>query len=233
MPYLMTTPTLYRPIPRGLGQTASQEGSIAGAAAGSVASAVTGIPGLSALVSLAGGAIAGLIEGCGSTCTEASNVVNQAEPLLQQNLSAYLSIPAPRSQAAQQQAQENFNQVWQAMVNACSSPSLGSAGQNCIADREQGACHYKTSPGGWQQNSDGTWSYVYPGASGSGDTCWNWFVGYLDPITEDPTVGTGSELSAVSSQIGTSTGTAGSVVSAIPWWAWALGIGLVAWAALK
>jgi hypothetical protein len=130
--------------------------------------------------------------GCGATCIQASNVVNQAEPLLQQNLAAYLALPQPHTTADQSQALANFAAVWAVVNNACASPTLGTAGANCIADRISGACNYKTSPGGWQQQQNGVWTYVYPGANGSGSTCWNWFVGYHDPIANDPTVVAGS-----------------------------------------
>lgn len=143
--------------------------------------------------------------GCGATCIQASNVVNQAEPLLLQNLQTYLAAPIHYA-SAQAQALANFAAVWSAVNAACASPSLGMPGANCIAQREQGACAYKTSPGGW---SNGT--YTYPGANGSGSTCWNWFVGYHDPIANDPTVvpdPPGEELSSAISSLtgGTATG---------------------------
>jgi hypothetical protein len=181
-------------------------------------------------------AITGVIKGCGPTCTYTSNLANQIEALMQQNLSAYLALPAPRSSADQAQAQANFNTLWQTLVNSCSVPNLGSAGANCLIDREDGACSYKTTPGGWQQNASGAWTYQYPGANGSGSSCWNWFIGYLDPIINDPTAGAASAFSAVTSQVGTEAGAQGGIstgLSAIPWWVWALGIGAIAWVALK
>jgi hypothetical protein len=157
---------------------------------------------IGAAVGIAGGLlqIGNLIDnmiassGCGAICVQASNVVNQAEPLLQQNLQAYLSAPIHYA-SAQAQALANFNAVWNAVDTACASPSLQMAGADCIADRISGACHYKTSPGGWQNGT-----YVPPGANGSGDTCWNWFVGYHDPIANDPTVvpdPVGSDLTSI------------------------------------
>ena len=80
-------------------------------------------------------------------------------------------------------ALNNFDTVWNALKTACSDPSLGAAGQRCISDRQQGSCAYKVSPGGWQNGV-----YVYNGPNGSGSSCWNWFVGYRDPIANDPTV---------------------------------------------
>lgn len=140
-----------------------------------------------------GGAIAGAIaqigvlisdlwSGCGATCTEAADLANQTEALLQENLSQYMSAPV-HYQSLQQAAIANFTTAWNALLQGCGNPSLGTAGQNCISQRQNGACAYKTSPGGW---SNGV--YQNPGANGSGSTCWNWFVGYYDPIANDPTV---------------------------------------------
>jgi hypothetical protein len=130
--------------------------------------------------------LVGVFKGCGSTCTEASDIANQVEPVLQQNLANYLAAPVHYA-SLQAAALNNFTTAWSALTQACGNPQLLSAGQNCISERQQGACSYKTTPGGWQQTS-GTWTYVYPGANGSGSTCWNWFIGYHDPIANDPTV---------------------------------------------
>lgn len=142
---------------------------------------------LGSLISI-GKSIASLVQGCGSTCIQATNIANQAGDLMLQNLQAYLEAPLPHTSANQAAAIANFNSLWSGLDSACSSPALSTAGANCIADRDQSACVYKTSPGGWQQDSSGAWSYVYPGANGSGSTCWNYFVGFYDPIANDPTV---------------------------------------------
>lgn len=159
-----------------------------------------------------GAAIAGVIavaqllvsvfHGCGETCVEATTIVNQVEPILQQNLATYLASPV-HTTSLQAAAVNNFQTAWNAVVQNCQNPQLLSAGTNCVDERQQGACAYKTSPGGWQQAADGSWSYVYPGANGSGSACWNWFVGYLDPIQNDPTV---VPDSAASSTAPTTTG---------------------------
>ena len=99
--------------------------------------------------------------GCGDTCIIASNDANKIEPLLQQNAAAYLA--GPRTVSSQQQALANFDQIWAALVQACSNPALGNAGKRCISDRQASSCK-------WQ------------GADGS---CWNWFIGYRDPIAND------------------------------------------------
>ena len=157
--------------------------------------------------------VAQFFKGCGNTCILTTQEVNQVEPYMQQNLQQYLA--APVSAATQQEALNNFNQLWQGVVNYCSQPSMASAGKNCISDRQSGSCAYKTTPGGWQQ-TNGTWSYVYPGANGSGSTCWNWFVGYHDPIANDPrvalaasapsSVAAGSPVASVESAVSSITG---------------------------
>lgn len=141
---------------------------------------------IAAAVSQIGILLANVFSGCGNTCTQASDLANQAEPLLAQNLETYMNAPVHYA-SLQAAALNNFALTWNALVSACGNPALQSAGQSCISDRQAGACHYKTSPGGWQQQN-GQWVYVNPGAQGSGSTCWNWFIGYHDPIANDPTV---------------------------------------------
>jgi hypothetical protein len=96
-----------------------------------------------------------------------TQIVNQAEVFLKQNLAAWQSLSASQKTVeAQQAALMNFDNVWAQVVQACGSGQYGTAGQNCIGDRQQGACHYQPQPG----------------------QCWNWFVGYRDPIANDPQV---------------------------------------------
>jgi hypothetical protein len=197
---------------RGMGQTGGQTttsglvSTTSGAAGGILGTTLPLVYGSVAAVPIAGqiavaalaitAVIAALFKGCGQTCILTTNEVNQVEPYLQQNLAEYLA--APVSAATQQEALNNFNQLWQGVVTYCSQPSMSTAGKNCISDRQEGSCAYKTSPGGWNQ-TNGVWSYTYPGANGSGSTCWNWFVGYHDPIANDPRVAAASASSATTS----------------------------------
>ncbi len=178
---------------RGLGTTDQQIAGAVGAAGGAITSTLVSLSVIGGPVGLAAGAIiaAGValfnvlenaFSGCGQTCIAATTVVNQLAPILQQNLDAYMSSPV-HYYSMQQQALANFDTTWQRVVAGCSDPALGAAGQRCIGDRQRGACHYKTSPGGWSNGA-----YTAPGPADSGDTCWNWFVGYRDPIANDPTV---------------------------------------------
>jgi len=140
--------------------------------------------------------IAGLFKGCGQTCVLSSNEANQVGNYMTQNLNQYLA--APVSAQTQAEALANFDQLWQALVNYCSQPSLGSASQRCISDRAQGSCAYKAAPGGWVKDSSGNWTYKPWGPNGSGTSCWNYFVGMRDPIANDPRV---SEVAAVATNV--------------------------------
>lgn len=141
---------------------------------------------LGAAIGAAAGAVAGLLynvfKGCGQSCVKATEIANQVEPILSQNVTAYLAEPVHYA-SLQAAYLNNFDTAWNALVQACSDPALLAAGQNCITDRQRGSCAYKTSPGGWNGRT-----YTPPGANGSGSACWNWFVGYRDPIANDPNV---------------------------------------------
>jgi hypothetical protein len=186
---------------RGMGETLQQANPQAGAIAAVAASTATSVVGtlvaLGTVTGPVGAAIAGLVAagyaianlfgGCGDTCVEATNLANQAGSIIDQAYAQYMSAPVHYAsmQAAYLQL---FDGTWNALVQACSNPALGAAGQRCISDRQAGSCAYKTSPGGWKQSSDGSWAYVEPGPNGSGTACWNSFIGRRDPVANDPTV---------------------------------------------
>jgi|SRR5919108_900227 hypothetical protein len=163
---------------RGLGdqQTAMQAVGYGSAAAGSALGVLASTHVIAAAaVPFIGPALAGatllisaLIKnsGCGQTCVITSQWANQAADALTQNLNAYFALPAPRARSAQQLALKNFEQIWQALVQQCSQPNLGDAGKRCISDRQQGACEWKGDDG----------------------KCFNWFIGFRDPIANDPQV---------------------------------------------
>jgi len=161
-------------------------------ASGGAAAATGGLIALAPGMALAGpigaavGAVLALLgilgvgSGCGQSCIAASNDANAIEVALKANLQAFLS-----GQIDQATALANFQALWLQLQQACAQIG-GDAGKNCIADRQQGACHYQTSPGGWQQGSDGAWQYIAAGPNGSGTTCWNWDVGYREAIASAP-----------------------------------------------
>ncbi len=92
-----------------------------------------------------------------------TQIVNQLEPLLQQNLDGYMK--GPRNRSSQQQALANFDAAWQWLTQHCQIPVMGDPGQRCVTDRQAGSCVWR-----------------------DGGQCWNWFVGYRDPIANDPNV---------------------------------------------
>jgi len=186
------------PKRRGIGQTTSglvsssagTTASLFGSTAGllTAAGVIQGVPVAGQIIGAAlaiTAVVASFFKGCGQTCILTTQEVNQVEPYMQQNLAQYLA--APVSATTQQEALNNFDQLWQGVVKYCQQPSMAAAGKACISDRQSGSCAYKTSAGGWQQ-TNGVWSYTYPGANNSGSTCWNWFVGYRDPIANDPRI---------------------------------------------
>ncbi len=65
-----------------------------------------------------------------------TQIVNEVEPLLQQNLEGYLN--GPRTVSSQAQAVANFDAGWQFVVDNCGIPNMGKPGQWCIQDRDRG-----------------------------------------------------------------------------------------------
>ncbi len=183
---LATCPAFYPP-PMGFSSTTGNEGTaLGGAAASTIAStlvatgAVAGPVGaaIGAGISLVATLIASFTQGCGQTCIETSNWANQAEALLLQNIQAYFAQPAPRSLSSQQAALANFQTTWNWLVQQCSGANLGTAGQNCVSDRQQGACTWK------QTTTSPLLAYTQYGEPGPG-ACWNWWSGYYAPIAND------------------------------------------------
>ncbi len=104
-----------------------------------------------------------------------TDIVNQAEVLMKQNLQAWNS--SDKYYSEQQQAITNFNNIWSQVVQNCSSPNYQqgsnqtglSPGQRCISDRQRGGQ-------------------------------WDWFSYYLDPIMGDPNVKADPSLPNTSAQ---------------------------------
>lgn len=140
--------------------------------------------------------LAEVFSGCGQSCTEATSIVNKAEPLLSQNVTLYLNAPT-RTQSMQAAALNNFDATWAGIVSACQQVG-GQGGAGCISGRQQGACDYKTSPQGWTV-TNGVCKWTAPGPNGSGQSCANWFTLYRDPIATDPCVVSDASVSALSS----------------------------------
>ena len=101
--------------------------------------------------------------------------VNQVEAdVLQPNLAAWNALaPQDKTSAMQAYAMQIFTTAWNGIVQLCSNATLGSAGTSCIADRQQGACHW-------------TLTGETPGVPPS--NCGNWWTWYYFPIAQDPQV---------------------------------------------
>ena len=147
----------------------SQAGSIVTSIGANTAAASGGNPiilAVAGLEVLAGTLISVLHigEGCGPTCIQATKVVEDVEPVMLQNLEAY-----ENGQIDQATAISNYNRLWDVVRQGC-SVIPGAAGQNCINDRTEGACHYKQDA-----------QPKYPGQPDIGQ-CWNWANGYGAPL---------------------------------------------------
>ena len=197
----------------GLGQTTNvtqTAAAVAASGATATASILVALSVITGPVGLVIGAIAAiaplivkLFSGCGATCTQATTYANQVEPILNQNLQAYLSSPI-RTVSMQAAAINNYNTAIASLTAACGQAALGQAGVNCIDERvNASSCQWKAQAGGWVQNADGTCTYTPWGANGSGSSCWNWVIGYLDPIQNDPCVQPDSVLTSNTSSAGT------------------------------
>lgn len=174
------------------GQDVGQAAAIAGVAtAGQIAAGMTTA---AWAVPVIGAAVAGVTLWLASIFRrnaqkeQATRIVNEIEPKLKENLEAYFN--GPRTRASQLQALSNFDAAWNAMVQACRNSQLGSAGERCISDRQQGACAWKAS---CSRQIDGVCVDYRLDPNGE---CWNWFVGYRDPIAKDPVPNLGGASAA-------------------------------------
>lgn len=205
---------------RGFGSTTSvTAATIAASGASTTASLLVAFSVIAGPVGAVIAAIAGIgvllaktFQGCGATCVQTSQYANQVElNLLRPNLQAYLSSPV-RTVSMQAAALNNYNSAIAALQAACGQAALGPAGASCIDERiNASSCQWKASPGGWV-TSGGTCSYTPWGASGSGNSCWNWVIGYHDPIANDPCVQPDSVLLSG----GSTSSSAASTVAGIP-----------------
>lgn len=231
-PYNFLGPTLRTQRKRGVGQAsslaqtgvslatvgASTGASIAGASSAALIGGLTvgaAIPIFGTIAAMLVPILLKAFSGCGQTCTLSSDAANQIEQVLQQNVNAYFA--SPRTLADQQAALANFDTAWSQLEEYCGQPSLGQAGQNCIDDRQSGACTWKTSGCSLSTGTPPVWSC---GAAGSGSQCWNWFVGYRDPIANDtmPAQQAAAQPTGGSPAATTAPTIAGISLSSLPTW---------------
>jgi len=113
-------------------QSLAQSAALATAIGGPLAGAIVGAAaGLAKIVSLFG-------PNPNNTIT--TEWVNQIEAdVLKPNLAAWQALPADHKYyTLQQTALNTFTQAWNQIVGLCSNPQLGSAGTNCLKDRQRG-----------------------------------------------------------------------------------------------
>lgn len=69
---------------------------------------------------------------------ETTRIVDQLEPLLKENVEAYLA--GPRTVSSQAAALASFDHAWAWLTSAeaCGNPAYGNPGRACIADRQRG-----------------------------------------------------------------------------------------------
>jgi hypothetical protein len=163
----------------GLGITSQQITSTVGGSLMATGGVLAVIPGLQipGAIVAAVGALTSLVGGLfrpDITKIEATRIVDQIEAqVLKPMRASWQALPANQKTVSMQAHYLNiFDQAWNAVSQACSNPALATAGQNCIADRAQGACHYTV---------DGR-------TPGNPPDCGNWFVWYRDGIANDPNV---------------------------------------------
>jgi hypothetical protein len=180
-------PTIYNPGPvhpvninavfggvAGMGATGTEIGTRITSAAGNIAGANAGsIAGtLGVAVPVVGAAIAGITLAITMWLNRkgpkqkrwTTDIVNEMEPLLKQNVDAWKqSEPSPINQAA---ALDNFDRFWGAVLQGCGDPAMGKPGVNCISERQRGG----SAP--WCPTGTGC----------------DWFILYRDPIANDPRV---------------------------------------------
>lgn len=163
----------------GMGASQQQDAATVGTSLTQISAALAKIPGAQVaapFVAIAG-ALANIVSlfGPNPDNTITTGWVNQIEAdVLQPNLAAWNALaPADKSPEAQTAALAIFQEGWNQVVQLCSNVQLGSAGTSCIADRQNGACHW-------------TLTGETPGVPPN--NCWNWWSGYHDPIANDPQV---------------------------------------------
>jgi hypothetical protein len=129
-----------------MGLSGSSQQGDAKAVAGSLqqlASAATqaGIP-IAGAVLEAGAALANIVSlfGPNPNNTLTTEWVNQMQAdVMTPNLQAWQALPPEqKTPQAQQYAEEVFSQGWAQIVQLCSNAQLGSAGINCLKDRQRG-----------------------------------------------------------------------------------------------
>jgi hypothetical protein len=132
-PYSFTPPYVYRGMGDQLTGFAAEGASTAAtilALSPATGPAAPFVAAAAAVVALLGN----LFGGCGQTCTVATQYANQAGSNLDQLKAQYFAQPV-RTQAMQQAYIQACQQIFAWLKQMCGNPSLGKAGQRCVAER--------------------------------------------------------------------------------------------------
>ena len=160
---------------RFIGQIPEQTTQAAASVAASVVAGTTSAATAALAIPVIGGVAAaalivmGWIRRRNAQKVAATNVVNEAEPFLVKNRDAFLASVAAGTAGEQERARAlaTFDAIWGQVMQECQAIG-GGGGERCVTDRQSGACV-------WQDLGQ----------------CWNWFVGYRDPIANAVIVGGG------------------------------------------
>lgn len=160
--------------------------------------AIAAIANTSLAVPIIGAAIAGVTLAIGLWLNRkgpkqkvaTTKIVEEALQFFQQNLDAWNS--SSKSSAEQQQAIANYQNIYNAWVNACASDEMGEPGHRCIEER--------LAPG-TTVNVNGK-TYVGNGRFGDVPTV------FLAPILNDPNVGQGELGNSISNLFSAGSGSA-------------------------
>lgn len=91
-------------------------------------------------VALAGGLIgpiASMFKGCGATCTQATKIADDSQKAAEQIFARWNAEPV-KYYSIQQAALAAMEDIWRYLSGACSSATLGAAGQRCVSERQRG-----------------------------------------------------------------------------------------------
>lgn len=136
---------------QGLGQSkvpaiVASSGAIAAGTVPAILVATHAIAASSVAVPIIGAAIAGVTLAVGmflnrnsayfARASATTHIVDEAETLLKNNLAAWNQ--SDKYQSEQRQALENFNSIWNQVVQSCSAPQFEEQGRNCVSERSRG-----------------------------------------------------------------------------------------------
>lgn len=126
----------------GLGATQQQAAATVGSSLLASAGAVGKVNPIAGGILAVAGSIADIVSlfGPNPDNTITTGYVNQIEAdIMKPNLAAWDALaPTDQTYTNQTAAEANFNTGWNEVLQLCDPPALGSAGTDCIADRERG-----------------------------------------------------------------------------------------------